>query len=126
MFVMTEVVSISKPLTLSIHSVPSSRGMERTTGLEELINAAGGFGRFQFINLIIMLSGKFFCGWSMFQVVLTILGARTLFFSYGIRFFFFVLFCFVRFFWGGFFLLLFVCCFFFWGEGGLYCNALSQ
>ncbi|KAK3762790.1 hypothetical protein RRG08_040487 [Elysia crispata] len=51
-----------------LEKVPSSRGMERTTGLEELINAAGGFGRFQFINLIIMLSGKFFCGWSMFQM----------------------------------------------------------
>lgn len=37
-------------------------------GLEELLQDAGGFGRFQIANLLILYLGKLFCGWSMFQM----------------------------------------------------------
>ncbi|GFR73588.1 solute carrier family 22 member 21 [Elysia marginata] len=37
-------------------------------GLEDLLNDAGGLGRFQIVNLLIFYLGKLFCGWSMFQM----------------------------------------------------------
>ncbi|GFR73602.1 solute carrier family 22 member 21 [Elysia marginata] len=37
-------------------------------GLEELLNDAGGLGRFQIVNLFIFYLGKLFSGWSMFQM----------------------------------------------------------
>lgn len=37
-------------------------------GLEELLQDAGGFGRFQLINLLIFFLGKLYSGWSIFQM----------------------------------------------------------